>query len=280
MTRLAGITFGTLLIAIATNGILLPNQLLSGGVNGIAMFANLVFGTNISLMVICLNIPLFILAYFHLTKKFVAYSLFGMLAFTFWVEITAGIVLETNEALSVVIAGGILHGLGTGLIFKCDGSSGGVDIIAKIVNKYFSFNIATISLSINAGIIVISLIYFGIDLSVLTILTMFVSSKIVNFVLDGVNRKRTIYIVTTKERHRIVCEALMSQVNRGITIIPAIGGYTQNEKSILYMTVGVREVAKVKHVVSHADPNAFMTISETFQVIGQGKGFTLPASVD
>ncbi|OOB77312.1 MAG: hypothetical protein BEN18_10610 [Epulopiscium sp. Nuni2H_MBin001] len=271
--QIISILVGTFLLSISTNAILLPNKLLSGGLSGIAMFSNIVFGTNISIMVICLNIPLFVLAVIFLNKRFVAYSLFGMLSLSTWLEITYGMQIETVEPLTVMVLGGLIHGLGTGIIFRAEGSTGGIDIIAKIVNKYFSLSISTITFAINGCIMILSLIYFGVDLSVLTLSTMFVSTQVVHYVIDGIHKKRTIYIITDEEHKELVYKALLASVNRGITIIPAVGAYTQKSKFILYMNVGVREVAKVRNIVIQHDPNAFMTISEAFQVIGQGKGF-------
>ncbi|OON94204.1 MAG: hypothetical protein ATN33_04725, partial [Epulopiscium sp. Nele67-Bin001] len=237
--QIISILVGTFLLSISTNAILLPNKLLSGGLSGIAMFSNIVFGTNISIMVICLNIPLFVLAVIFLNKRFVAYSLFGMLSLSTWLEITYGMQIETVEPLTVMVLGGLIHGLGTGIIFRAEGSTGGIDIIAKIVNKYFSLSISTITFAINGCIMILSLIYFGVDLSVLTLSTMFVSTQVVHYVIDGIHKKRTIYIITDEEHKELVYKALLASVNRGITIIPAVGAYTQKSKFILYMNVGV-----------------------------------------
>ncbi len=278
--QIISILLGTFLVALATNAILLPNKLLSGGLSGIAMFSHLIFGTNISIMVICLNIPLFVLAVIFLNKRFIAYSLFGMLSLSTWLQITYGLQIATSEPLTVMVLGGIIHGLGTGIIFRAEGSTGGIDIIAKIVNKYFSLNISTITFGINGGIIILSLIYFGVDLSILTLSTMFISSQVVHYVIDGIHKKRTIYIITDEAHKELVYKALLANINRGITIIPAVGAYTQQSKFILYMNVGVREVAKVRNIVIKNDPHAFMTISEAFQVIGQGKGFIPTETVE
>lgn len=272
--RTLSIIFGTLLIAIATNGILLPNQLLSGGVNGISMLFYFLFNFKVSLLVILINIPIFILGLLFLRKTYLAYSLFGMLMLSFWLELTDKVSIPTDNTLSILVIAGLLHGLGTGIIFRADGSTGGTDIIAKIINKYFSINMATVTLYLNTIIILLSVYFFNIDIAVLTISTMFISSQVVNFVVDGINRKRTLYIITDAEHFEELSSVLLKELHRGVTMIPAIGAYTSATKYILFTTVSVREVAKAKQLILNVDSKAFMTVTETSQVIGNGRGFT------
>ncbi|MGL6173945.1 MAG: YitT family protein [Cellulosilyticaceae bacterium] len=273
LKRIIFIMLGTLLSAISTNGILVQNKLLSGGVSGISMLFHFLFGWNISTTILCLNIPLFILGFFFLKKKFLAYSLFGMMMLSFWIEVTKGIVIPTESPISIILVGGFLSGIGNGIIFRGDGSTGGTDIISKIVNKYFSFSMATVNLAMNGVIIFCSLFFFGLDLAVLTIATMFISSKVINFVVDGVNYKRTLFIITDEMHYETIASDIMQELHRGVTVIPATGGYTHHPRFILYTTIGIREVAKVKQIAVSHDPHAFMTVSETAQVIGRGRGF-------
>lgn len=273
VARIASIVVGTLLLAVATNGIIIPNKLLSGGVNGISILLHFLFNFKVSLLVILLNIPIFILGFLFLRKTYLAYSLLGMLMLSFWLEVTSNLIIPAGNILSIVLIGGTLHGIGTGLIFKHDGSTGGTDIIAKIINQHFSINMATTTFAINVLILVLSIYFFNIDMAVLTISTMFVSSKITNFAVDGLNRKRTLYIITDSKHFETLSHELLTALNRGVTMIPAIGAYTSDTKYILFTTVSMREVAKAKQIVLSIDPKAFMTVTETSQVIGNGRGF-------
>ncbi|WP_070000768.1 YitT family protein [Cellulosilyticum sp. I15G10I2] len=271
--RILSIIFGTLLISIAINGIFVPNKLLSGGVTGIAILFHFIFNFKVSLVVLILNIPLFIIGSFFLKKTYLSYSVFGMIMLSLWLELTSSLIIHTNNILSILVIGGFLYGAGIGIIFKSDGSTGGIDIIAKIVNKYFSINMATVTFFINNFIILLSIFLFGVDIAVTTISTMFIGSRITNFVVDGINHKRTLFIITDSEHYEAISNHIIQNVHRGVTVIPAIGAYTTRPKYILYTTVGLREVAKVKQLILKHDPNAFMTVSETAQVIGKGKGF-------
>lgn len=271
--RIISIIVGTLLIAIATNGILLPNKLLSGGVSGISMLLYFLFDLKVSLLVFLINIPLFILAFFFLKKSYIIYSLFGMLMLSLWLELTSKLTIPTDNYLSIIVVSGVIHGIGTGIIFRADGSTGGTDIIAKIINQYFSINMATVNLSINAIIILLSIYFFDLDIAVVTISTMFISSQVVNFVVDGINRKRTLFIITDSVHCEELSSCILTELHRGVTMIPAIGAYTSATRYILFTTVSVREVTKAKDLVLKVDPHAFMTVTETSQVIGNGRGF-------
>lgn len=271
--RIISIIVGTLLIAIATNGILLPNKLLSGGVSGVSMLLHFLFDFRVSLLVILINIPLFIFAFFFLKKTYIIYSLFGMLMLSLWIELTTKLTIPADNYLSIIVVAGVIHGIGTGIIFRADGSTGGTDIIAKIINQYFSINMATVTLSINAVIILLSIYFFDLDIAVVTISTMFVSSQVVNFVVDGINRKRTLFIITDSVHCEDLSACILKELHRGVTMIPAIGAYTSSTRYILFTTVSVREVSKAKDLVLKVDSKAFMTVTETSQVIGNGRGF-------
>lgn len=271
--RIISIIFGTLLISIATNGIFVPNKLLSGGIAGISMILHFLFGVKISLFVFLLNIPIFILGLFFLRKSYLSYSLFGMTMLSIWLELTNSIIIPTQNTLSILVVGAFLHGTGVGIIFRSDSSTGGMDIVAKIINKHFSIGMATVIFFINGLILVCSIYLFGIDIAVTTISMMFIGSRITNFVVDGVNYKRTLFIITDSEHYQVISDSIIKRVHRGVTVIPAIGAYTSKPKYILYTTIGLREVSKVKQIILQHDPNAFMTVSETAQVIGNGKGF-------
>lgn len=267
------IIIGTFLLAISTNSILVPQKLLSGGVSGIAMFLYFIFDWNISITILIINIPLFILAFIFLKKRFIVFSLIGMLFLTLWLQITQGWIIPIENTLSVPLLAGVIGGLGAGIIFRADGSTAGVDIVAKIANKYFSINMATGGFIVNIVIVFLSVFYFSIDLTVLTVATMYVATKTTNFVVDGLNIRRTVFIITSQEHAHNLADDLMKRLKRGVTIIPAIGGYTHEPRYILYTTVGIRELAQVKSITLLHDPLAFMTVNETAQVIGKGRGF-------
>ncbi|MGL5676135.1 MAG: YitT family protein [Cellulosilyticaceae bacterium] len=273
MRTIFSLTLGTLLMSIAINGLLAPNSLLSGGVSGLALFLHLIFDWKLSLLTIFLNIPLFILAFIYLKKRFIIFSLLGMSLLSLWLELTQHIIIPTTNPLSIILVSGLLNGLGMGIIFRAGGSVGGTDIVAKILNQKLSFSMGSVLFLINMTIMLTSAFVFGIDIAVVTAASMFVSSQTTNYVVDGLNRRRTVTIITSPASGEKISHEIMDIMGRGVTIVPAIGGYTQNDKAILYTTVNLREVAKLKALVSLHDTHAFVTIADTAQVIGNGRGF-------
>ena len=267
------ILFGTFLMSIAVNGILVPNHMLSGGISGISLFLHFIFGWNLSILNVLFNIPLFILAFIYLKKRFICLSLIGMMSFSFWLEVTKNFVISTTSPLTIIVVAGLLNGIGVGIIFRSEGSVGGTDIIAKIVNKFFSISMGNVIFGINMIIMATSIFTFGLDIAILTAASMFISSQTTNYVVDGLNRKRTVSIITCPDTGQAIAREIMDRMHRGVTLVPAIGGYTHQNKYILYANVNLREVAKVKNIVSTHDPHAFVTVSDVAQVIGNGRGF-------
>lgn len=273
MRTILSLAVGTLLMSIAINGLLAPNGLLSGGVSGFSLMLHFLFDWRLSLLTILLNAPLFILAFIFLKKQFIIFSLVGMCLLSFWLEATQGITIAATNSLSIILLSGLLNGLGMGIIFRAGGSVGGTDIIAKILNQSFSFSMGSVLFSINMVIMLASTYFFGIDIAVITAASMFISTQTTNFVVDGLNRRRTVTIITTPETGELIAKEIMVSMGRGVTIVPAIGGYTHQDKVILYTTVNLREVAKLKAAVSLHDTHAFVTVADTAQVIGNGRGF-------
>lgn len=268
MVRILSILFGTFLMSLSINALLIPHQILSGGVTGIAVLFHLLFGLNTYTAVLVLNIPLFILAYFYLNRRFVFLSLLGMFSLTFFIFLTEGVTIPTNDLLVVVILGGIISGFGAGIILKFNGSAGGSDILAKMIYKYRGYNISNVLFAINFIVVFLSVSFFGTDLAIYTLISMFISSNVSRLVIDGVHNKRAVFIITNEPD--LIATAIMHQLHRGVTTINVTGSFTKTQKQMLYCTIGIREVAQLKLIVKDIDPKAFMTITDTSQVFGNG----------
>ncbi|WP_010167918.1 YitT family protein [Candidatus Epulonipiscium viviparus] len=264
---------GTMLMALAVNGVLAPNYLINGGISGISLMLHFAFGWNLSMLTIVLNVPIFLIALKFLPKKFLGFSILGTMLLAGWIELTKDFRIPLNSELTIVVLGGLINGLGMGMIFRTGGSTGGTDIIAKIFNKLFSFSMGSVSFMINMIIMAAAAYFFSIDLAVVTAISMFVASQATNLIVDGLNSRRTGTIIVSPEYAEEICLAITHELHRGATMVDATGGYTHNKKVIIYTMINMREVAKLKQIVSSHDKHAFMTIVETAQVIGNGKGF-------
>lgn len=263
---------GCVLLAVATNGVLLPHQLVGGGISGVSMLLELLLGWNMSLSYALINIPLFILGYYLLSRRFMKWTIIGFFLFTGLLAATRYVNLPVQSPLAAILLGGVLYGLGNGLIYGAGASTGGTDILAKAVNKKLSFSISSVVMVMNLVIILFSLFYFGLENAVYILTTMFLSTQVTNYVVDGVNHKRMILIISDEKSEEISSE-IMKQLIRGVTIIPGVGGYSHKPKNILYCVIGITQVAKLRRIVHEIDPAAFLSVTDTSQVYGNGRGF-------
>lgn len=262
---------GAYIVSISINGLYIPNNIMSGGITGLAIWTNLTMGWNVSLVILLVNIPIFIIGYKWINREFVLYSLIGMLSLTAFIQLNSWVVFDSHEVLTTVLLGGFINGVGFGLILRVNSSTGGNDIISKVLNRYFSYSISTLNFGFNMIIIAVSIGFFGLDTAVQTLAAMFVSAQTIQFIVEGVNYKRTLLIITKEEA--AVAEAINRKLNRGCTILHGTGSYTGEERSVLYATISINQVAKVRMLVRAIDSHAFINVIETKVVFGNGRGF-------
>lgn len=270
------VAVGCLISSIAINAFLVPHHLLSGGISGIALIIYYLFKVPVGVQILLMNIPLLFAAYRLISKDYAIISIYGTLLFSCLVDATRFLV-ELNvidDPIISAITGGIVAGLGAGFIFKLDGSAGGLDIIAGIIKKYYSFNVGFISFSINCAIMLCAAAFFGLKLAVLTLIAMFVTANITDKVVEGFNRKKTIFIVSY--RADAIAEVIIKEVGRGVTILYGEGAFSHQEKRVIFVVVNLMQIAKIKLLTHSVDPEAFMIVQDAAEVLG--RGFTLPGA--
>jgi uncharacterized membrane-anchored protein YitT (DUF2179 family) len=268
MKRIAMIFIGTLISSISINGLYLPNNILSGGFTGIAILLNLSLGFDISLSILLLNIPIFILGYKLIHREYIFYSLIGMISLSICLALTKGVTIHSDQMLTTLLLGGLLNGVGFALVFKSEGSTGGSDIIAKIFQKQYMYSIATVGFAFNIIIISLSAIFFGIDIAIKTLVAMYVTSTTIKYLMEGLNYKRTVFIITSKEGP--VSEAINREMRRGCTLIKGTGSYTQKNTYVLYTVISIGQLGALKRIVSEIDPKALINVMESHMVFGKG----------
>ncbi len=270
------ITMGCLIASTSINLFLVPHHLLSGGVSGLAIIFYFLFGFPIGLQIIAMNIPLVVIAYKLLGKEYAITTIYGTILFSVAVDLTQFLakVNPLDDPLLACITGGIISGVGSGLVFRFNGSSGGLDIVAAVVRKYYSFNFGVVSFSINLVIMLIAATFFGLKLAILTLISMFVSANLTDKVVEGFNRKKTIFIVSYNTEK--ITEAILKEVGRGATLLHGEGAFSRQEKRIIFVVVSLTQIAKIKLLVQDVDPQAFMIVQDAAEVMG--RGFTLPGT--
>lgn len=269
---------GSLLCGFSMNAFYIPGKLINSGLAGVALLLNYQFGWPPGITNFALTIPLMILAWIFLGKKLFLYNLYGTFVFSIAMDIFSGIHIPFDSALPTVVLGGLIYGVGLGTIYRNGGIAGGVDIISRILNKYFDISMATTGLIFNTLVLTVFMFIKGLDLTVLTLITAFISSKANEYVLNGLDRRRAVFIITEKKDE--LSQVILSQIGRGITILPGEGAYTHQKHSVLYCVVSPWQIGRLKRIIRSIDPSAFFTITETVGVYGRGHGFHKISEID
>ena len=262
------VIIGAAVIAFGFNVFLFPNQVASGGVSGISTILHGMFGWNAGIVQYAFNIPLFIAGVLVLGKKFGIKSFIGTIALPFFVILTAGWDAWTLNPLLGSIFGGIVVGLGIGLVFKGNASTGGTDLLAQIITKFTGLTLGTSVLFIDGVIAVSAAIVFDLEKGLFALIGLYVTTKTIDIVQLGFSQSKMVYIITRKETE--VRDAIYKEVNRGITKLPAYGGYTGEERPVLMVVVYQTEFTKLKQVLKAVDPEAFVIVSDAYEVLGEG----------
>ena len=266
------IFLGCIIASLGVNLFLSHAKLLSGGATGIALILEYTVGLPAGLMVLIINIPLILISYKKLDKFFTVYTTIGMLCLSTSLMITKPLsnLIVLDDLLLLCIYGGALCGLGYGIVFLKNGSTGGTDIITMLIRKkYSNFNIGSLGFSLNLIIIIIGAIIFGLPQALYTLISLFIQSTVLDRVLKGFSSKKLLLILTKKEDE--IINFVINDLHRGVTSLFAEGEYTHDHKKMLYCIVTARQMIELKTVVLSIDPNAFITIVDISEV--RGKGF-------
>ncbi|SHJ77609.1 Uncharacterized membrane-anchored protein YitT, contains DUF161 and DUF2179 domains [Clostridium cavendishii DSM 21758] len=272
MTDVVLIILGCFIASLGVNLFLIHAKLLSGGATGVALIIQYLNGFKAGYMVFLINLPLFILSFFKLNRRFTYYSAIGMLSLSISLILTSSLTqgIFVDDILLYCIYGGVLCGLGYGIVFSRNGSTGGTDIITMLIRKKFSnFNIGSLSFILNVLIVSIGAYFFGIPKALYTLISMFIQSIVVDKVVKGLNSKQLLLIIT--EREQAVIDYIIENLHRGVTSLFAEGEYTHDKKKMLYCLVTTRQMIELKNTIHLIDEKAFVTIIDVSEV--RGKGF-------
>ncbi len=264
------LTLGSVLCALAINAILLPQGFLSGGFTGIALVIHyLVPAAPVSTLYLLLNVPLFLMGWQNVGRRFFFYSLAGMAIFTVAVEF-ARLPLPTTDPFSSALLAGIVSGLGSGLILRSQGSAGGADILSVILFRRWTVRLGTTVLAFNSAVLIAGAALFDLEKALYTLVYMYVSARCVDLVVTGLSQRKAVTIVS---RHwQELSRFVMTDLNRGVTLLDARGGYSGAEEKVVYTVVSFRELARLKLAIRSLDPEAFVVVNDTLEVMGQRIG--------
>lgn len=265
------IAIGSFLYAIAVSAIIDANMLSAGGVTGISTLIHHFSGIPSGLLVFVINIPIIILGIVKLGGRFIIKTAIATTFVSISLEITERFMptYKTDDILAALF-GGIIMGLGLSLVFMRGGTTGGVDIIAKVINRRFRhLTVGRVLLTMDGIVILLTAFaYKNIETVLYSVIAIFVSSKVMDTLLYGSDKGKIIYIVTSCPEE--ISKQIIEQVGRGVTMLSAKGAYTGKERQMLMCTVRLNEVSAVYSVVNELDKNAFIVVGEAGEIIGEG----------
>lgn len=261
---------GSVLCAVAINGILIPSQFLAGGVSGLSLFIHyLIPSLPVGVANFLLNIPLFAIGWVFVGRRFFFYSLAGMTIFSAALLIPMP-AFPIHDPLLRALSAGIISGIGSGVILKSLGSGGGLDILSVILLKRFSIRIGTTVMGFNCALMAAALFRFSLDIVLYTLVYLFVTTQLINLVVTGLNQRKAVMVVSPQWQE--IAREIMETMQRGVTIVNGEGGYTGHPLRILYSVVTFQELSRFKEMVRQHDPQAFLVVTETLEVMGKGIG--------
>jgi uncharacterized membrane-anchored protein YitT (DUF2179 family) len=258
------IFLGSVLMGVAFNMFLLPHEILSGGVTGLAMIFSLMTPINAGVWLIVLNVPIFVLGWMKLGKMFILYSIYSV-AVTSISMLYIPVMKVTEDALLSSVFGGVLVGIGGGLIIRFYGSGGGFDVIGLLLTMKRDIPLGFLVFSLNSLVIFVSGFIFSWELAMYTMASIYITGLVVDRIHTR-HHKLSLMVVTSKGD--AVKKQLLENLYRGITVTDGEGAYSGNKVKVLYSVISRYELAYVRPLIKAIDPNAFVSISETMEVMG------------
>ena len=264
-----GITFGSALTALALTVFLIPNRIAAGGVSGLATVVYYLTNFPVGIMMLIFNIPIFFLGVRVLGASFGARTIYGMIVLSLFTDLLQPLVAPlTNDLLLATIYGGALAGLGLGIVFNSRGTTGGTDMVARLINHYTSFSIGQGLLLADGFVVLLAGVFFNAEVALYAAITILISSKTIDLVQEGFDFAKAVLIISS-ESERVKAEVI-NVLDRGLTVLKGYGGYTGDDKNVLLCIISRSEVVKLKRLVYQVDPDAFMIITNVHEALGEG----------
>ncbi|CAM2798046.1 YitT family protein [Paenibacillus sediminis] len=270
------IVLGAAIYAFGLLYFIIPNHLMEGGVTGITVLLNYGFHIPTAISNLCINIPLFILGWKVLGSRQMIYTGVGIGAVTLFLWLFESLIdnglfepfkTEHDYILASLYAG-VTLGAGLGIVFRFGGTTGGSDIIARICNRKFGWSMGQVILVVDIIIIGASLLFISKEKILYTFVAVYIASKVIDFIQEGAYRAKAFTIIS--DHGPDIADVITKEMDRGVTLIPAIGAYSKMAKHIVYCVVSRQEIRRLNSIVKAIDPRSFVIISDVHDVLGEG----------
>ena len=260
------ITLGSVMAAIALELILIPNLMIDGGMNGVSIILNTLFGGSLGLIIFIVNLPFLILGYRQLGKKFVFKAGYGMILFSILLEVFGNYSPLIDDTLLATVYGGIMLGVGCGLIIKEGGCLDGTEIVAILINRKKSVSVGQVVLCFNIVIYGAAIFVFGAERALYSLLTYFITYKVIDMVSDGLNSAKAAFIITDDGRE--IANEILKRLGRTVTVLSGEGIISHGDKRVLYTVITRFEISILKDILNEVDDSSFVTVFDVSEIIG------------
>lgn len=265
---------GNLVVAIGVTYFILPLDILSGGVAGIAVALKPIFHISPATMINALTIGLYLLGVFVLGRKFAMKTILSTIVyplFIFLLNMLSSDVHITENPLLASLYGGICIGVGIGLVYRVGASTGGMDIPPLVINKYTSIPLPTLVMCVDGVTVILGASVYGIEKAMIGLISVWICGKMIDKIITfGGHEAKNVMIIS--EKHELLMKEIYQNINRGATILHAEGGYTRERKPVIMTVIVKKQFPELNHIITRVDPEAFVIVSDVFEV--QGEGFT------
>lgn len=262
------VTTGSLIAALGFNTMFLENNIVSGGIGGLAIALKALVGWNPSNFVLWINIPLMILCFVFLGKQTFVKTVYGSWIYPIFIKLTDGLPTLTDDPFLAAVFGGIILGFGLGLVFFGNASTGGTSIIIQIIKKYTPLPLALVMGLIDGIVVGLGFFAFDTDTVLHSIIALVTISYVVNLMMTGVQSSRNMMIISHK--HQEIKHYVTTVADRGLTELPVLGGFTGEDKRMLMITISRQELQRIQHQILHIDSTAFIVVMPASHVMGRG----------
>ena len=262
------VIIGSFIFSAGINAFVISGNLGEGGVTGIAIVLYYAFHISPAITNFVLNAILIIVGYKYLSKRSTYLTIFATVLISIFLSLTETWHVETGNVVINAVFGGTCVGLGIGIIVLAGGTTAGTVILARIVNKYLDISTPYALLFFDLIVVLISLTEIPLVKCLVTVMSLYIGTKVMEFVIEGLNTKKAMTIISSSPNE--VAKAIDQQVGRGLTILNGHGYYTREEKDVLYVVISKTQVSRAKRIIKNIDENAFLVIHDVRDVYGNG----------
>ncbi|OZB91760.1 YitT family protein [Paenibacillus sp. XY044] len=260
------ITVGAVLMAVALEVFLVPNEIIDGGITGISIVLSKVTAFPLGIFLFIINLPFLFLGYKQIGKTFAFSTLYGIAVMSVTTQLLHHVSPFTNEKILAVLFGGLILGLGVGLVIRYGGSLDGTEIVAILLSKKLRMPVGQIIMIMNVFIFIVAGFVFGWDSAMYSIFTYYMASKVMDIVVEGLNESKSVTIISNE--YEEISQTIQDRLGRSTTFMYARGGYSKEDTQVIYCVVTRLELAKLKALVQEIDPKAFIAIEHVSDVLG------------